>query len=45
MMFKCNIKVLSSTVSALFHCNSVIHTHNTIRSKFIYTPINRSEAT
>ena len=32
-------------VSALFQYNSVIHTHNTRRSKFIHTPIGRSEAT
>ena len=44
MMFKCGIGVLLSPVSALFQYNSVIHTHNTRRSKFIHTPI-RSEAT
>ena len=45
MMFKCSIGVLSLPVSALFQYNSVIHTHNTRRSKFIHTPIGRSEAT
>ena len=45
MMFKCSIGVLLSPVFALFHYNSVIHTHNTKRSKFIDTPIGRSEAT
>ena len=45
MMFKCCIGVLPSPVSALFQYNSVIHTHNTRRSKFIHTPIGRSEAT
>ena len=45
MMFKCSIGVLPLPVSALFQYNSVIHTHNTRRSKFIHTPIGRSEAT
>ena len=45
MMFKCSIGVLPSLVSALFQYNSIIHTHNTGRSKFILTPIGRSEAT
>ena len=47
MMFKCSIGVFPSPVSALFQYNSVIHshTHNTRRSKFIHTPIARSEAT
>ena len=45
MMFKCSIGVLPSAVSAFFQYNSVIHTHNTRRSKFIHTPIGRSEAT
>ena len=45
MMFKCSIGVLPSPVSAPFQYNSVIHTHNTRRSKFIHTPIGRSEAT
>ena len=45
MMFKCSIGVLPSPVSALFQYNSVIHTHNTRKSKFIYIPIGRSEAT
>ena len=39
MMFKCNIGVLPLPVSAFFQYNSVIHTHNTRRSKFIHTPI------
>ena len=42
MMFKCNIGVLPLPVSALFQYNSVIHAHNTRRSKFIHTPINLS---
>ena len=45
MMFKCSIGVLPLPVSALFQYNSVIHTHNTRRSKFIHTPIGKSEAT
>ena len=45
MMFNCSIGVLPLPVSALFQYNSVIHTHNTRRSKFIHTPIGRSEAT
>ena len=45
MMFKCSMGVLSPPVSAPFQYNSVIHTHNTRRSKFIHTPIGRSEAT
>ena len=44
MMFKCSIGVLPLPVSALFQYNSVIHTHNTRISKFIHTPIGRSEA-
>ena len=46
MMFKCSIGVFPSPVSALFQYNSVIHTHmshNTRISKFIHTPIARSE--
>ena len=39
MMFKCSIGVLPLPVSALFQYNSVIHTHNTRRNKFIHTPI------
>ena len=39
MMFKCSIGVLPLPVSAPFQYNSVIHTHNTGRSKFIHTPI------
>ena len=42
-MFKCSTGVIPLPVSALFQYNSVIHTHNT-RSKFIHTPIGRSEA-
>ena len=42
MMFKCSIGVLPSPVSGPFQYNSVIHTDNT-RSKFIHTPIGRSE--
>ena len=45
MMFKCSIGVLPLPVSAPFQYNSVIHTHNNRRSKFIHTPIGRSEAT
>ena len=45
MMFKCSMGVLPLPVSALFQYNSVIHTHNTRRSRFIHTPIGRSEAT
>ena len=45
MMFKCSIGVLPSLISAHFQYNLVIHTHNTRRSKFIYTRIGRSEAT
>ena len=45
IMFKYRIGVLPLPVSALFQYNSVIHTHNTRRSKFIQTPIDRSEAT
>ena len=45
MMFKCSLGGLPLPVSALFQYNSVIHTHNTRRSKFIHTPIGRSEAT
>ena len=45
MMFKCSIGVLPLPVSALFQYNSVIHTHSTRSSKFIHTPIGKSEAT
>ena len=45
LMFKCSIRVLPLPVSALFQYNSVNHTHNTRISKFIHTPIGRSEAT
>ena len=45
MMFKCSIGVLPLPVSAPFQYNSVIHTRNTRRSKFIHTLIGRSEAT
>ena len=45
MMFKCSIGVLPSPVSALFQYNFGIHTHYTRRSKFIHTPIVRSETT
>ena len=45
MMFKCSIGVLPLPVSAPFQYYPVIHTHNTRRSKFIHTPIGRSEAT
>ena len=45
MMFNCNIGVLPLPVSALFQFNSVIHTHNKRRSKFIHTPIGMSKAT
>ena len=46
-MFKCSIGIFPSIVSALFQYNSVIHIHNTRRSKFfhIHVPIGRSEAT
>ena len=44
-MFKYSIGVLHLPVSDLFKYNSVIHTHNTIRSKFIYNRIGRSEET
>ena len=36
MIFKCSIGVLPLPVSVLFQYNSVIHTHNTRISKFIY---------
>ena len=47
MMFKCSILVLPLPVSTFFQYmyNSVIHTHNTRRSKLIHTPIGRNEAT
>ena len=45
MIFKCSNVVFPLPVSALFQYNYVIHTHNTRRSKFIHTPIGRSEAT
>ena len=45
MMFKCSIGVLPLPVSTHFQYNFVIHTQNTRRSKFIHTPIGRSEAT
>ena len=44
MMFKSSIGVLPSPVSAIFQYNSVIHTHNTRRSKCIHTPIGWGEA-
>ena len=43
MIFKCSIGVLPLPVSAPFQYNSVIHTHNTRRNKFIHTPIGRIE--
>ena len=45
MMFKCSIRELPLPVSDPFQYNYVIHTHNTRSSKFIHTPIGRSEAT
>ena len=45
LMFKYSIGVLHSPVSALFKYNSVIHTHNTRRSKFIHNRMGRSEET
>ena len=45
MMCKCSIGVLPSPVSLPFQYNSVIPTHNNRGSKFIHTPIGRSEAT
>ena len=46
-MFKCSIGIFPSIVSALFQYKSVIHIHNTRRSKFfnIHVHIGRSEAT
>ena len=42
-MFKYSLGVLPLPVSAHFQYNYVIHTHNTGRSKFVHTPIGRSE--
>ena len=44
-MFKYIIGVIPLPISALFQYNSVIHTDNTRRSKFIHTPTGKSEAT
>ena len=45
MMFKCSIRVLPLPISALSQYNSVFHTHNTRRSKFIHSSIGGNEAT